>query len=137
MALNAQQVADKWANRLSASTQEVINGVNSVTVAPGQAAAAQADLWLAKVTASKAKWQNNVGKVTLAEWKQKMLEVGVPRIASGATANKPKMQAFLTQFLPHVEAGAQAVKAMPKMTLEDSIQRAAAMIRHNANFRRN
>lgn len=136
MALNPQAVADKWASRVQGSTQEVINGVNAVTQAPGAAAAAQADLWLAKVTASKDKWRNNVGKVTLSEWKDKMLNVGVGRIAAGAQANKPKMAAFMTQFLPHVEAGAAMVKSMPKMTLEDSVQRAAAMIRHNASFKR-
>lgn len=136
MAQNPQAVADKWASRLSASTTEITNGVNAVTTAPGQLAAAQKDLWLAKVMQSKDKWANNVGRVTLGEWKQKMLEVGVPRIASGANANKPKMAAFMTQFLPHVEAGAQMVKAMPKMNLEDSIARMTAMVRHTANFKR-
>lgn len=137
MAANPNDVAAKWASRLSASTTEIQNGVNQVQTAPGQAAAAQADLWLAKVMASKDKWKNNVGKVSLADWKNKMLTVGVPRIASGATANQPKMAAFMSQFLPYLEAGRATIDAMPKMSIEDSIAKAAAQIRYNAKFVRN
>ena len=42
---------------------------------------------------------------------------------------------FYEQFSKHLEAGLAKVLAMPKVTLEDAIQRAAAMIRHNAQFR--
>jgi len=135
MAQSAQQVSEKWKNRLTASQTEITNGVNSVTTAPGQLAAAQADKWLQKTMAARDKWQANVGKVSLADWKSKMLTVGIPRISQGAAANQDKVTAFMTKFLPHAEAGAQMVKAMPGVTLEDGINRAIAMIRHNASFK--
>lgn len=134
--VSADQAADKWASRLSGSTAEIAAGVQGVTVAPGQSAAKAADKWLANVQAAKAKFATNVGRVSLSEWQDKMVNVGIPRIASGANANKGKVQAFQAAFLPHLDAGVAKVKAMPNLTLEDSINRAAAMIRHNATFKR-
>ena len=129
-----QQASDKWVQRMQTSNQQVIDGVNAVTVAPGQKAAAQADYWLARVTASKTKFQTNVAAVTLQAWQADMIQKGVPRIASGATANQPKVTSFMTKFLPYLDQGVAAVKAMPKNNINDSIARAAAMIQWNAKF---
>ena len=130
------QVAEKWARNLSGATQDITNGVNAVTTAPGQKAAAAADTWLAKVTASKDKWKRNVGRVTLDQWREKMLNVGVQRISQGAQANKDKVSAFMTEFLPYQQRGADQVNTMPKDSLEAGIQRAVAMMRWNAGFKR-
>lgn len=134
MAHDPNTVAAKWASRLGAATQEITAGVNSVTVAPGQRAAAQVDTWLARVQAARDKWVRNVSGVSLGSWQQAMIQKGVPRVAQGAQAAQPKMAAFMSQFLPHVEAGAAQVRNMPKTTIEDGIQRAIAQIRHNATF---
>ena len=131
-----EQAAAKWAGRLSGATTEITQGVMGVTRAPGASAAAAKAAWLARTQASADKWARNVGRVTLAEWQDKMTKVGIPRIASGATANQPKMAAFMAEFLPHADRGAAAVRAMPNATLEDGINRAVAMIRHNAKFQR-
>lgn len=133
---DASQVAETWKNRLSAATTEIQNGVNRVTTAPGQQAAAKRDLWLARLQASQAKWARNVAAVPLDEWKNKMLTVGVPRIAQGAAANQHKMQDFMTEFLPFVNNVAQKVRQMPNTTLEDSIARATTQIRETAKFQR-
>lgn len=130
-----EQAATKWQSRLSGSTQEITQGVQGVTVAPGQTAAKSVDKWLQNVQASKAKWVAKVSAVSLSDWQQKMIEVGIPRVASGASANVGKVQAFQAKFLPHLDAGVAKVRAMPNLTLEDSIARAAAMIRHNASFK--
>lgn len=134
MAQSADAVAAKWQQRLSASTQEIIAGVQAVTQAPGAKAAAQADTWLLRLQASRDKWARNVAAVSLGSWQQAMINKGVPRVAQGAQASQPKMAAFMTQFLPHVESVAQQVRSMPKVTLEDGIARAAAQIRGNATF---
>lgn len=134
--ITPQELADKWAQRLSASTQEITRGVQNVTQAPGQLAAAQRQAWLARVQAAADKWARNVARVSLQDWQNKMLTVGVPRIAQGAQANQDKMAAFAAEFLPYLDRGVAQVKGMPNVTLEDSINRAIAMIRHNANFKR-
>lgn len=130
------QVAAKWRGNLSSATQSITDGVNAVTQAPGAAAARQKGLWVQRVTASADKWAARVGSVTLDEWRQQMLNKGVPRVASGAQAAEPKMASFMAEFLPHVERVAQQVRSMPKGSIEDSIARASAQIRGNAQFRR-
>jgi len=124
----------KWVNNLSNATQAITTGVQSVTVAPGQAAAAKQATWLARIQASAQKWATNVSAVSLGDWQQAMITVGIPRIATGAQAKQGKYQAFAVKFYPYLQSGVNTVKAMPKITLQDGIARAVAMINHNAKF---
>lgn len=136
MAITAQQAANKWRDRLVASTQQITDGVNSVSVAPGQKAAAAKQLWLSRVTNAADKWARNTGAVTLEQWKSDMINVGIPRIGTGANAKVGKVESFMTEFLPHVALGVQKIQSMPKGDINMSIARASAMIQHNAGFRR-
>ena len=130
------QAQAKWVQRLSSSTQAITDGVNGVTVAPGQKAAAQRQKWLTNVTAAADKWARNTGAVSLQTWQQYMTSVGIPRIAQGAQAKQAKYGAFAAQFFPHLEQGISKVNQMPSTTLEDNINRAVTMMRHNASFKR-
>lgn len=134
--VTADQAAAKWVQRLSAATQDVANGVQGVTTAPGLAAARNRQGYLAGVQASVDKWAARTSAVSLQEWQDKMVNVGVPRIATGAQANQGKMAAFMADVLPHIDAGVTKVKAMPNASLEDGIARSAAFIRHMATFKR-
>lgn len=133
---NPQSISQKWQTRLSGATQEIQAGIQRVNVAPGQAAVAKKDKWLNNVQASQEKWARNTGRVSLSDWQAAALNVGVPRIAQGAQAKVGKVESFLNDFLPHLERGQAAVKAMPDNTFEARVQRAVAMMRHNANFKR-
>lgn len=135
MAQTPDQIAANWASRLAASTQKIQDGVNSVTVAPGQAAARQSDVWVQNTTAAAAKWKRNVAAVSLSDWQSAMINKGVSRIASGATAAQPKFQSFMSQFLPYVQSGAANLPA--RGTLDQNINRAVTMMRHNAAFKKN
>lgn len=130
--LTPQQISDKWKSNLSAATTSITAGVNGVTQAPGQKAAASADFWLARVTAAKQKYATNVGKVTLQQWKDAMLNVGVPRIAQGASANQGKVTDFMTKFLPFLASGVASLP--PKGDLSQNIQRAVAMMTYTAGY---
>lgn len=134
MAQTPDQIAANWASRLAGSTQKITDGVNSVTVAPGQAAARQKDVWLQNTQAAQAKWARNVAAVSLADWQSMMLNKGVQRIAAGATAAQPKFQSFMAQFLPYVQSGRANLPA--RGNLDQNIQRAVAMMRHNAAFKK-
>lgn len=134
--ITAQQAKEKWLRNLQAATPSITDGVNAVTVAPGQKAAQAKQLWLSQLQANADKWAKNVGAVTLGEWQTAMTTYGIPRIAQGAIAKQAKVEEFMTKFLPHVAQGAAAVNALPKGGLENGIARATAMIRHNATFKR-
>lgn len=133
-----QQIAQKWNRNLAGSTEAIKNGVAAVTVSPTEKAARQADAYAAGVAAAVAsgKYQSALRKVTLDDWQKAMLTKGVSRIASGAQAAVGKVEDFLTEFLPHVEAGQRMLESMPRGDIQQNIQRAIAMIEHNAKFKR-
>lgn len=136
MAITPAQAAAKWQQRLSQSRQQIIDGVNGVTVAPGAKAAAQKNYWLLRVQNSADKWARNVGRVTLEEWKASMINIGIDRVATGAAAKVGKVEAFMNEFLPYVNSAAERVRAMPKGGEAEAIARASAMIQANMRFKR-
>lgn len=133
---NSADATAKWLANLSAASGRMQSGAMAVNKAPGLAAAAAADKWLAKVTASKAKFAARVGSVSLQDWQNSYVNVGIPRVAQGAQAKQGKVQAFFDEFLPYLQRGMATIDNMPSVTLEDGIARASAMIRYNAKFKR-
>jgi hypothetical protein len=134
MARNADQIAADWSQRLAASTQKITDGVNSVTVAPGQAAARQKTVWQQNTSAAVDRWAARTAAVSLPEWQQAMIEKGAPRIASGAAAAQPKFASFMTQLLPHID---QVKRGLPaRGNLDQNIQRMTAFTRGMAAFKR-
>lgn len=130
-----QSITQKWASRTAGATQQVIEGVARVTTAPGQKAAAQKSAYLAGIQAKVDKWERNVSRVTLQEWQQATTQ-GAQRIAAGVQAKQGKMEAFMTQFLPHVERVQQRVNAMPRGNMEQNIARMVENVRGMADFKR-
>lgn len=138
MAKTPQQVAEKWQRNLSASGQDIQNGVNEVRINPAQQAVAQQAKMRANVLAAidSGKWADGLNRVTLDSWKRAMLQKGLPRITAGATEAQPKVQAFMTQLLPYQATLSAQVEAMPDLTLQDSINRMVAWVNGMAQFRR-
>lgn len=132
MAKDPQAVAQKWATNLGAATQSITDGVNAVTVAPGQAAARQAAVWLQNLQAAQGKWKANVAAVSLSDWQSAMTTKGVQRIASGAQAAQSKFAAFQTQLLPYIENARSGLPA--RGNLEQNIARMTAFTRKMADF---
>jgi hypothetical protein len=136
--LTAEEFANKHANRLKGALEEVRSGVQRVSKAPGQAAAAKKQKWIAKLQQPEvqAKWAKNVASVSLEDWKKQMLEKGVNRISSGIDAAHDKVVAFADELIAHQNAGLTKIEGMPDLTLEDSINRASSWIRHMSSFKR-
>ena len=130
------QAVEKWLANLGQANARMQSGAMSVTTAPGQLAAAAADKWLARVTQSKDKFKARVGSVSLQDWQNAYINVGIPRVSQGAQAKQAKFASFFDQFLPYLQTGLQTIDKMPSTTLEDGIARATAMIRYNAKFKR-
>ncbi|KKN26922.1 hypothetical protein LCGC14_0869940 [marine sediment metagenome] len=136
--ITPSEYSEKWGRRLKGSTEDVRRGVSAVTEAPGIKAAQK----VAKMKANLIKsledgtWERRVASVSLQEWKDKTLKKGIGRISQGVDEASGKMQDFASEFFPHLEEGQRIVDAMPDITLEDSIARATAMMRHNAKFKR-
>jgi hypothetical protein len=123
-AQTSAQIAANWAQRLGASSDKMTAGVNAVQVAPGQAAARQKNAWLQNTQAAANKWAANVAAVPLSDWQQAYISKGIPRIAQGATAAQPKMQAFMDKLLPFQQTALSSLPA--RGTYEQNKARANA-----------
>lgn len=121
MAKDPAASAQKWANNLGAAGPAIAAGVQGVTVAPGQAAARQKDAYVQNVQAAAGKWATNVAAVPLGDWQNAMLNKGVPRIQSGATAAQPKFQNFLTALMPAIESARAGLP--PRGNLQQNMAR--------------
>lgn len=130
--LTSSQVAAKWAQNTGSATQAYTDGVNAVTVAPGQAAARQVELWAANVAASKQKYAANSAKVSLTDWQQAATGKGAARLASGVQAAQPKMEAALSKLLPFIQ---QQVNSLPQRgNLDQNINRMTAFVRGMSKY---
>lgn len=132
------EVADKWASRLKGATEEVRKGIDAVTESPTKKAAAQMDKLKARLLEAieSGYMKKRLEAVTLEEWKT-MAKEGAARIAGGVDAKgKAKMEKLMADLLPHIEEGQKKIASMPSTTLEDSIARAEAFIRHMHEFKK-
>jgi hypothetical protein len=121
---NPTTAAQNWANKLGAATQAYTDGVNATTTAPGQLAAAAGNTWLANTQAALPRFKANSAAVTLPQWQQAAINKGAPRLASGATAAEPKMEAVFAKLFPAI---ANAVAQLPpRGSLAQNIARSAA-----------
>jgi hypothetical protein len=121
---NPTAAATNWSNKLGAATQAYTDGVNGVTMAPGQLAAAAGDRWLTATQAALPRFKANSAKVTLASWQNSAVSKGAPRLASGAAAAEDKMSAVFAKLFPAIQ---QAVTALPpRGTIQQNIARSSA-----------
>jgi hypothetical protein len=135
--ITGSEYAEKWARRLSGAVEDIRKGVESVTEAPGKKAAERKAKWIAKMTDASVqnKWATNVGAVTLDQWKRATAEIGVGRIAAGATASVDKMAKFGEQLISYQTANMGKIKSMPDVTLSDSKARMDAWFDIMSKFR--
>jgi len=126
------QIAAAWSSRLAGSTQKIKDGVASVTVAPGQAAARQKSVWQQNTSAAADKWAQRTAAVPLADWQTAMSEKGAQRVASGAAAAQPKFAAFMGQLLPHIASVKGTLPA--RGGLDQNIQRMVAFTTGMSKF---
>lgn len=129
--VSAQEYADKWARRLRGATEDIRRGVERVDTAPGEAAAAQQEALIQNFMQSvnSGVWAARTRGVSLQDWKASTINKGIARIGQGVESAQPKMARVAAELLPAVDAAASAARALPKVTLEDSIQRMATFAR--------
>lgn len=131
-----QDIASKQITQVSGATAAYRAGVQRVTVAPGQAAAAKRDKYLNGVTQSVDKWASNVAAVSLQSWAQAALDKGAQRLGTGISAARPKIEAFWTDFLPFLSNVQNQVNAMPSDTFDQRVQKMISNATALHGFRR-
>ena len=117
----AASAAQAWSTGFSGATQKYTDGINAVTVAPGQQAAAQKNLYVQNVQAQSNVWAMKVAAVSLQDWKNAATTTGAQRLATGASKGAPKMQSFMTNFLPQLSGVVDGLPA--RGSFEQNLQR--------------
>jgi len=134
--ITPSEFQEKQARRLKGALEDMAKGVQGVTVSPTNLAAAKQDKMKTRLNASidSGRWASALKAVSLEDWKTKMIDKGINRVATGIDAASDKVINFASQLLPAVQAAQNKVKAMPDVTLEDSISRMNAYTREMAKF---
>jgi len=127
---------DKWHRRGRGAREDYKWGVENPSRDPRDAAIEQKETLVAKMAATETwdKWERRLKERGKKKWYDKTPKIGADRYTSGIEAGKPFYEEFAKAFKPHLDAGLEEIRKMPKATLEDAIAKAEAMIRHNAKF---
>lgn len=131
---SADEIAQAWAQRLAGSTTKIQAGVQAVTVAPGQAAAANKAGYVQGVAAAADKWGRNVAAVSLSDWQNDTIQKGLPRIATGAQQAQPKFASVMQKMIPYINSGLGQLG--PRGGLDQNIARMDRWARYMANFKK-
>jgi len=133
--LTPSELAEKWVRKASASQQDYEFGVNAVKSSPMDAAVSKQVKMRAGIIAAidSGKWAAATKAVSLAQW-QAQTAAKSSHFVDGVRTAQPKMQAAAAKLLPFMDTLAAKVKAMPDLTLSDSIARATAWITGMAAF---
>jgi cell division GTPase FtsZ len=136
--LTAKEFQEKHNRRLKAATDDMRAGVERVTENPMAKAAKKADKMRANIVQSidSGKWVSGLNRVTLDDWKSKMINKGVGRVAAGIDEAAAKVESFASELLPHIDRVKSDISKLPDVTLEDNIQRMTGFIRGMAKFKR-
>ena len=131
---NAQAVATKWANAMQGAGTAYTAGVQAVTQAPGQAAAAAVNLYVQNTAANAPKFAANSAAVSLQSWQSSAVNKGAARLGSGATAAQPRFQNAMTSVLPFIEQVRGSLPA--RGGLDQNIARSVAFQRGMAAYKK-
>src|SRR5437660_6363253 len=112
--VDAAKAAQRWAERMQSAGERVREGVMSTDKDPIQLAISRASTWQANVSSSKAmeRYKAGLGRSSKSAWQQGMIDKGIPAMANGARVAQPKVQAFLSSFLPFLAGVTARTRSM-------------------------
>lgn len=136
MAKTPQSIAAKWAANLQNNVQSITDGVNAVTQSPTAKAAENLDAYLRNTMAAvqSGRMAAKLQAVSVDQWKQAFIQKGIPRIQQGAQQAIPKVQRFMTAWMPVMNAASAQIQSMPKGTTAAALDRVRVIIEAGKQF---
>lgn len=128
----------KYLNRARAAVEDYREGVTNPRRDPAEAAISMRPTLEAKMRSQATwdKWEHSLRTRGSRKYKERASTVGADRYPAGIESGKEEYKAFAAEFKTHLDAGLPDIRKMQKTSIEESINKAAAMIRHNAKFKR-
>lgn len=118
--VSGSQMAERWANRMGRATQAIEEGVRRVQDNPAEKAADASDAYVQGVQNAQDKFEQKLRNVSLDDWKSRTIDVGIQRIAQGASQAKGKYQSAAEQIIEHENRGLRDLPNDVKVGLSDS-----------------
>lgn len=133
--MSASDISSKWNKNMKNAVTDIQAGIDRVTTNPMEKAIAKQDKMKANLNAAidNGTWAKQMGKVSMSDWKTKTKTKVGERLSSGVDGAMNKRKEFDNWLVGRINSGLDKVNAMPDMTLQDSINRAAAMMTHMAS----
>lgn len=127
-----QDSAAKWLQAMQSATAQsnYEAGINAYQGNPMQAAADADQKYLAAIQDAVQSGRRRAAllAVPAGVWKANAIGKGKQRLSSGAAAALPKVQAHFAKWTPIYQQVSQQVRAMPKNTIDDGLNRVRAVI---------
>lgn len=130
--LSAADISNKWGNKLKGAVGDIQRGIDNVTENPAEKAIEAIPRMVAGVQQAAADGRIEAGlrQVNLNDWKTKTKEKVAQRLAGGVDAAMPKRRQFDQYLVQTLDSVLPSVAAMPKMTIEDGLNRVRAVVMH-------
>ena len=135
--LDANRISEKWGRRMQGSVQDIVAGIDAMTVNPMEEAIKKQDKMLAGVqnAITSGRWAAGLRNVTASEWKDKTKKLTSARLASGVIESMPKRHKFDAYLVQTLNAVLPQIAAMPDLTLEDNVNKVRALMTHMSQNR--
>lgn len=124
------QITERWKQQMKGSVQKITDAINQVTESPMEKAAAQQNKMLTNLTAAinNGTWAARLRKVDVATWRTKTTQGVQTKLAAGVDNATNKRQTFDTWLVNRLNTLLPQIASMPSATIQDSVNRATAMI---------
>jgi hypothetical protein len=134
----AQAVAEKWATRAGAASQDYVAGVQGTDKDPTALAIANQQRLKTNFNAAvdSGLWAQRLRDVGASGWKAAVAAKGGNNYSTGVNAAKDKVQQAFSALLAYEGSGLSTILAMPSATDADREARMLAWTRYMRNYRR-
>lgn len=126
--IDALAASQKWARNLLNAKDSIKAGIQGVTVAPTEKAAAAEQLYAkgCREAAESGRFAKGCRRVSLSDWQNAALKKGLPNLDQGVKLGESKVNTFMSQFLPFIQQKSEQIQQMPKGTRADAMERIRA-----------
>ena len=133
--LDPTNMANNWKTKFAASGDNIKAGVQAMTETPGAVAARNPDKYLAGVNESVSSGRYAEGNTgySLGWFQKRVIDVGIPRLQSGATKGQEAYLEYARQAAPVLAEIKAEVRSMPNNTEQE---RDARMLHQVARMRK-
>ena len=127
--MNLGNWVGNWDKGMSNAGEKYKQGIARVNDNPMAKAAAKKDKAVAGYTRAADRMAAKLLATPLERWKTNAANVGAERLVSGAKKAKSKLQAYITEYGPAIQALRDRVDSMPNDTETDREQKSLAWMR--------